>query len=142
MSEENKALVRRFYEEIWNKGNLAAADELLAANFVNHSFPEIPKGPEGFKQVFKMWRSGFPDLQMTVEDMVAEGDKVACRLTSRATHKGEFMGIAATGKQVTSTSISIQRVAGGKLVESWVEMDRLGMMQQIGVIPRPGQPKK
>jgi steroid delta-isomerase-like uncharacterized protein len=138
---ENKAILRRLYEEIHNKGNMAVADELIAADFVNHNVPspEIPPGPEGVKQIFTMFRHAFPDFNVTVEDMVAEGDKVVARLTVRGTHKGEFMGIAPTGKQITISVIDIARIASGKIVERWGAEDNLGMMQQLGVVPPPGQ---
>ncbi len=88
-----------------------------------------------------MWRAGFPDLHITIEDIIAEGDKVATRATARGTHKGEFMNIPPTGKQVTVTSIAIQQIAGGKVVEVWVNIDHLGMMQQLGAVPPPGEKK-
>ncbi len=102
-TEENKAIARRMYEEIHNKGNLAAADGLVTADFVDHNSPEpgLPAGPEGIKQTFSMFLTAFPDFNTTVEDMVAEGDKVVARLTMRGTHKSELMGIAPTGRQVT-----------------------------------------
>ncbi len=135
--EENKALVQRFVEEVWNKGNLAAADEFLAANSVGHDpdAPGLAPGVEGFKQVFTMFRTAFPDLHVTVEDMIAEGDKVVSRTTARGTHKGELMGIAPTGKQVTVAEIRIHRIAGGKIVEHWGIVDKLSLMQQLGVVP-------
>jgi predicted ester cyclase len=140
MSEENKALMRRMYEEIHNKGNMAAVDELVAANFVDHNAPDpgLPPGPEGIKQTFTMFHNAFPDFHVTVEDMLAEGDKVVARLTITGTHKGDLIGIAPTGKQVTLGVIDIARIAGGKMVERWGQEDMLGMMQQLGVVPPPG----
>jgi len=137
--EENKAIVRRCYEEL-NKKNLGIGDELFAANYVNHQpgGGEV-HGPEELKQLLTGFFTAFPDLRFTVEDLVAEGDKVVARWTSQGTHKGEFMGIAATGKQGATTGIAIFRIVGGKVVEEWAEMDMLGMMQQLGVIPTPGQ---
>lgn len=138
-TEENKAMLRRNCEEILNKGDLAVADEIFAANYVYHgSGGQEFKGPEGFKQLTTMLRTAFPDLHFTIEDMVAEGDKVAHRLTLRGTHKGDLMGIAPTGKQVTTTAITISRFVGGKEVEAWSNMDMLGMMQQLGVAPPTG----
>jgi steroid delta-isomerase-like uncharacterized protein len=139
--EENKAIVRRMYEEIHNKGNMATADELVASNFIDHNppGPGIPPGPEGIKQIFGMLRSAFPDFHTTVEDMIAEGDRVVARLTITGTHKGEFMGIPPTGKQVSMEVIDITRLAQGKAVERWGQGDMLGLMQQLGVIPPPGQ---
>jgi steroid delta-isomerase-like uncharacterized protein len=139
ISEENKALARRFSEELWNQGNLDVADEILDASFVAHGLVvELPPGPEGFKQFVTIYRSAFPDLQFTIEDLIAEGDKVMDRWTVRGTHKGELMGIPATGKQVEVTGMGMFRVSGGKAVELWTNMDVLGMMQQLGVIPPPG----
>lgn len=138
-AEENKVILHRLIEE-FNKGNLAAADESLAASFVDHSDPPgMPPGLEGHKQVLSMLLSAFPDLHVQVEDLLAEGDKVASRFTMRATHKGNFMGIPPTGKQVTITGIEIVRAEGGKFVERWANIDALGMLQQLGAIPAPGQ---
>lgn len=139
-AEENKALLRREMEEVWNKGNLAVVDELVANNFVLHdpSQPIEVRGPEGLKQYVTAFRTGFPDLHITFEDMVAEGDKVATRLTLRGTHKGELAGIPATGKQVTITSMSIDRLEAAKFVETFVSADTLGLLQQLGVVPPTG----
>lgn len=138
-TEENKAMLRRNCEEALSKGDLAVADENMATNYVYHgSGGQEFKGPEGFKQLVTMLRTAFPDLHVTIEDMVAEGDKVAHRLTLRGTHKGDFMGMAPTGKQVTTTAITISRFAGGKEVEAWANLDQLGMMQQMGVVPPTG----
>ena len=135
-TEENKAMLRRNCEEAFNKGDLAVVDEIIANNYVYHgSGGQEFKGPEGFKQFVTMLRTAFPDLHLTVEDMVAEGDKVAHRLTLRGTHKGDLMGIAPTGKQVTTTAITISRFVGGKEVEAWSSMD---MLQQMGVAPPIG----
>ena len=136
-TEENKVLSRRVIEEIFNKQNLALADELIDANFIDHGMGF--KGPEGFKQFVTTFISGFPDIRLTIDDMVAEGDKVAMRLTARGTHKGDLMGIAPTGKQVTMSGILIQRIAGNKMAEGWLVNDNLGMMQQLGVVPRMEQ---
>ena len=137
--EHNKALVRRLYEEAFNKGNLAVVDEILAPTYIRHGLaPGAPPGPESTKQVFTMMRTAFPDLRITVEDMVGEGDKVVARMIVRGTHQGEYMGIAPTGKQVTVTTIGIYRFAGSKLEEAWIQMDELGMLQQLGVVPTVG----
>ncbi len=138
--ENNKALVRRLYEEAFNKGNLAVVDEILAPNYVRHGLaPGAPPGPENTKQVFAAMRAALPDVHSTVELMVGEGDKVAAQVTSRGTHKGEFMGIAPTGKQVTVTAIGIYSFAGSKLEEAWIQMDELGMLRQLGVVPPVGE---
>ena len=135
-TEDNKAIVRRFVEEVQNQGNLALVDELAAPSFVNHSAPPgIPSDREGSKQLAHMFRSAFPDGTMTIEEMLAEGDKVVTRKTFRGTHTGELMGILPTGKQVTIGLIEIVRLADGRVVEHWLEADNLGMLQQLGVIP-------
>jgi steroid delta-isomerase-like uncharacterized protein len=138
-TEENKAKVQRMIEEVFNKGDLSVVDELVAPNYVYH-FPgrEEIKGPEGLKQFATMIRTAFPDFHITIDDMVAEGDKVACRYTYQGTHKGEFLGIAPTGKQFTATGIMISHVRGDKEAEVWESIDRIGMLQQIGVIPPMG----
>ncbi len=138
-TEQNKTIVRRIFDEIVNKGNLGVADELLAADYVNHDFPAPAPGAEGFKLVTTMFRSAFPDIVVTLEDEVAEGDKVVTRGVFAGTHTGEFMGIPATGRKVTIKYLDIWRLENGKAKENWVQMDLLGLMQQLGVIPAPGQ---
>lgn len=140
-TKKNKALYRYFIDEVVNKGNLAVLDEYGAIDMVDHNQPgpDIAPGLEGVKQVFTMFRTAFPNLNFTVEDQIAEGDKVVSRVTVRGTHKGEFMGIAPTGKQVTVELIDIHHITGGKVVERWGIVDMLGMMQQLGVVPPPGQ---
>ncbi len=135
MSVENKALVRRLFEEIWNKGNLSVADQIFATNYVHHdpSTPDFGRGPESEKKRATLYRTAFPDLQLAIEDLVAEGDRVVTRWTARGTHRGELRGIAPTGKQFTVTGISIARISGGKLVEGWVNWDAQGLMEQLGV---------
>ena len=139
-AEENKAIVQRAVEA-FNQGDSDAVDELFAADYVDHdpSRAGLPPGPEGVKQAWGAFRAAFPDLQGTIEDMIAEGDKVVVRGAVRGTHRGELMGIPATGKQVTVTLIDINRIEGGKLAERWAETDMLDMMQQLGVIPPPEQ---
>ena len=141
--EENKAIVRRAYEEVWNQGKLDVTYEIFAADFVGHipGSPDI-HGPEGLKQYVNMHRTAFPDLKLTIEDQIAEGDKIVTRWSSTGTHKGELMGIPPTGVQVTSTGICFARIAGGKFVETWPHSDALGMLQQLGVIPPPGKGKE
>ncbi len=141
--EENKAIEQRFFEEVVNNGNLAVIDELVAANFIDHTAPPgAASDREGYKQFFAMAHNAFPDFRSTLEDMFAEGDKVVQRFTARGTHKGEFMGIAPTGKQMTVPGIAIHRITGGKIVENWTSMDMLGVMQQLGVVPPMGPPSK
>ncbi len=139
-SEHIKAIRRRFQEEVENQRNLAAIDEFFGPDFVDHfAMPGFPAGLEGVKARHAALFAAFPDIQSTVEDMIAEGDKVVARLTMRGTHKGEFLGIPATGKQLTVSAIDIMRIVDDKIVEHWVEVDMLGMMQQLGVIPAPGE---
>ena len=138
-TEVNKASMRRFYEEVFNKKNRAAIDEFIDPNQVDHAAPPwTPGGLEGARHTVTMYLTAFPDLSFTVEDLIAEGDKVVARLTTRGTQQGVFMGIPPTGKHVTVTAIDINRMAGGKCVEHWLEMDTLGLLQQLGVIPAPG----
>jgi len=140
-TEANKAIVRRIYEEIFNKRNLALVDELTAPDSINHEAPPgvAPTGPEGIKQVVQMLTSAFPDHHMTIEDMVAEGDKVVVRTTFSGTHQGAFMGIPPTSKRFSQSQIHIVRVVDGKVTEHQAVRDDLGMMQQLGVIPSPGR---
>ena len=139
MSEQNKALNRRFYEAC-NDNNLDAFDELMAADAVDHDLPPgLPPGRDGVKAFLGMFLSAFPDLTFTIEDQIAEGDRVVTRWTATGTHNGELMGIPATGKQVTVTGLDINRFSGGKSVEHWGQFDQMGMMQQLGVIPMPGE---
>jgi steroid delta-isomerase-like uncharacterized protein len=136
-AEDNKAIFRRIVEEGFNKGNMSVLDELVAANHVNHT--DNVHGPEEYKRFITMYRAAFPDLHMAIDLQIAEGDKVVNRWTTRATHRGNLMGIPPTGKQVTVTGTHIARIVGGKIVEEWGNMDALGMMQQLGVIPPMGQ---
>jgi steroid delta-isomerase-like uncharacterized protein len=139
MSEANKAMTRRFANEVMNRGNLRVVDELCAPNVVDHSMPPgFPAGTAGVKQMVTMYRSAFPDMRATIEDLIAEGDKVVARWSATGTHRGELMGIPATGKRVTVTGIGIDRFASGKMVEHWEIFDQLSMMQQLGVVPAPG----
>ncbi len=142
-TEENKAAERRLTEEVWNKRNPGAVDEFVAADVVEHN-PILGLGPgrEGFRQALNMVFAGFPDVQITVEDEIAEGDKVALRWSGHATHRGEFMGIPATNKQVTVAGIDIYRYAGGKRVETWRYWDILGLMRQLGAVPSPSSAAK
>ncbi len=139
-AEENKAIVRRAIEEGWNQGNLAVFDETNAPEYVDHAaIPGQGPGAEGYKQAVQMTRAAFPDLHLTIDDMIAEGDRVVTRWTARGTHQGEYFGIPATGKPVEITGINIGRIVNGKVVENWQNSDQLGLMQQLSVIPAPGQ---
>jgi steroid delta-isomerase-like uncharacterized protein len=141
VSEENKALVRRQEEELFSRGNLDAADEIYAPDYVGHdpSNPEDVRGLEAAKQAAADYREAFPDLRVTVEDLIAEGDRVAARLRFRGTHLGELDGIAPTGRRVDCTGIVISRIEEGKIAEDWANFDDLDMMQQLRVITEPGQ---
>jgi predicted ester cyclase len=141
-TEENKAAFRRIPEEVISTGNLELADTLIAADYVEHVPlpPGIPPGLAGFKAFFTALRAAFPDLHYTLEAVVAEGGLVAGHATVRGTHRGEFMGILPTGKRVVWTETHVGRFADGKLVEHWANLDQLGLLQQLGAIPAPGQP--
>jgi steroid delta-isomerase-like uncharacterized protein len=140
-TEQNKTLVRQMVEEIFNRGNMSLVDEFLAPDFVEREElpPGIPPGREGVKQLTTMLHSAFPDFKATIDDIIAEGDKVVIRQTWSGTQKGEFMGIPPTGKSVSFGVIDVIRMAEGKCVEHWGQMDSMGMMQQLGVIPGPGE---
>ena len=136
--EENKALIRRFYEE-FNKKNLVALVDFIDPHAVDHSAPPgQPAGSEGFRQFADMILTAFPDLHFTIEDMIAEGEKVVARVTFQGTHQGMFMGIPPTGKHVTSTGIEINRIVGSKVVEHWNSYDDLGVLQQLNAVPSMG----
>jgi steroid delta-isomerase-like uncharacterized protein len=140
MSEENKAIARRALEEVFSgQGDLNVADELYAPNYAGHdpASPEDIRGPEGVKEFASMYRDAFPDVLMSVEDQVAEGDKVVTRWIASGTHQGDMMGIAPTGNRVTVAGTSVERIVDGKIEETWDNYDALGMMQQIGAIPAP-----
>lgn len=137
--EENKTLIRRFYEEVFNKRNLAALDDFFAPDHVDHTLPPgLPVGPEGTKQAIATMLKGFPDLRVTIEDMIAEGDKVVIWFTTHGTQQGTLGGIPPTGKQVAVSTIEITRMAGGKIAEDWGLDDRLGMLRQLGLVPAMG----
>ncbi|MBE0411193.1 MAG: ester cyclase [Anaerolineales bacterium] len=140
MSEQNKRIARRAFEEVMSQGDLAIADELYTADYFGHSSIGDVIGPEGVKQFVSMLRGAFPGPEATVEGQVAEGDRVATRWITRGTHKGEFQGIPPTGRQVAITGITILRVANDKLLEGWSNADMLGMLQQLGAVSEPGQP--
>ncbi len=136
MSEENKAIFRRFCEEFWFKGKLDVADELLAPDFVYHGpDAEEPRDREGYKQDVMEYISSCIDIQVTVEDIVAEGDKVAVRYTWSGIHTGELWGAPPTDKRLTTRPIAILRIANGKIVEEWDAYDSLDLERQLGLIP-------
>ena len=136
--EQSKALVRRFYEQVWNRGNLDVADEVFAKDYVRHE-PGGSPGPEGQKRIAAGIRLAFPDIVMVIDFMIAEGDMVAARWTITATHKGDLPMAKATGKVVKFSGMNIYRFAGGKVVELWNHRDDLSMLMQLGVVPAPNQ---
>ena len=139
MSEANKAISRRIFD-IFSGGDLSILDEVLADNYVDHNpFPGQAPGREGVKQIVTDMRAAFPDLEVTQEDQIAEGDKVVTRWSASGTHQGEFQGIPPTGKRVDVTGIVIDRIAGGKITDHWEQFDSMSMMIQLGAIPAPGQ---
>jgi predicted ester cyclase len=131
--QENKALLYSFVDEVWNKGNLQVADEIFHPQATSPSAPQLPAGPAGVKTIAQMFRNAFPDFHITVEDVLVEGDKVVARFTETGTHQKEFLCIAPTGKRVKFSEIGILCIVGGQVVESWYEVDMLGLMQQLGV---------
>ena len=136
LEAQNMALVRRYVEDVVNKFNLARTDEFVAENYINHNpFPGQSLGVGGIVEIDdKIYRPAFPDWHVTIDNMLAVEDKVVIRLTVRATHKGEFLGIPPTGKHITYTAIEIMRLANGKIVERWGEGDKLGLLQQLGAV--------
>src|ERR1700694_2248271 len=138
MSDQNKNVARRYVEGIWKKGSLGVIAELVAPTATFHD-PSVPggkfTGPQGVRQFVQIYRGAFPDVQLAINDLIAEGDKVVTRWTATGTHKGELMGIAPTGKRVTVTGCDIEQYQDGKVVEAWASYDMLGMLQQLGVVP-------
>jgi steroid delta-isomerase-like uncharacterized protein len=137
-TEENKAIARRWAEEVWSKGNVDLIYELVPPDYIDHD-PAVPegvvRGPDGVKHYIEEFREAFPDMRLTVEDQVAEGDKVLTRWTARGTHQGEFMGIPASGNRLEMGGMSLDSFSEGRFVESWESYDALGMMRQIGALP-------
>ena len=139
-AEDNKALVRRFVDEVQSGGNTDLIDEICSPEFVNHSAPPgLPADREGIKILTTMFKGAFPESYFSLEDMIAEGDKVVTRKTFHGTHEGEFMGIPPSGRTVNVSLIDVVRISEGRVVEHWSVGDNLGMMQQLGVIPQPGE---
>jgi steroid delta-isomerase-like uncharacterized protein len=141
-AEDNKALVRRYCEEAWNKHNPAVVDQIYATDFVDRSpdIPGIPHTRDGLKQFMGVYLRAFPDANMTIEDQLVEGDRVVTRWTGRGTQTGQFMEMPPSGKKVAVPGVQIDRFSGGKIVEEWALFDQLGMLQQLGAIPTPAQP--
>lgn len=141
VEEENKAIVRRIIEEAWNGGNLSVIDDVVVPSYVGHD-PSVPmpiQGPEGFKMWVGVARTAVPDFRIHIDDLIAEGDSVSGRITMRGTHRGDLAGIPATGKEVSFSGIFIRRLEDGKFVEGWDQADTMSLMQQLGVMPAPGE---
>ena len=137
-TEENKALTHRGYDAL-NERNWAAFDALCAPDIVYHNASMTIQGLEPYKQFISMYFTAFPDARLTIEDLIAEGDTVAVRQTFHGTHQGDLMGIPPTGRQIIATGITIIRFANSKAVEQWANYNDLGLLQQLGVVPAPGQ---
>lgn len=136
--EANKALVRRFFEEVWSTGDVSRRDAFLDPDYRGHmAGSPAPIDREGWTGWFQGFRTAFPDARFSVEDMIAEGDRVAARLTMRGTHLGPMNGVPATGRAVVVTGMSIERVANGRIVEGWNQNDALGLLGQLGLLPPP-----
>ncbi len=138
-TELHKTLVRRWIDEVWNKGDFAVADELFAPTYVHRTPTATIPNLEAFKKSISVFRAGLPDVQVTIEDLLTDGDKVVTRWVITGTHRGEVLGFAPTNKQIRFTGITIQRVVDGKIAESWVEFDAGGLRQQLGG-SSPGKP--
>lgn len=144
MPIENKVIIQRLYDEVWNKRKVELLHLLLSPSHALHGpiFPGSSIGPEAYKQTLIVFTSGFPDLRFTVEEMVAEDEKVVCYWTISGTQQGEFMGVPATGKKVSVDGITIHHIANGKIMDTYVSPDMWGMMHQLGVVPALGEPQR
>ena len=136
-ANDNRAVVRRFIDEVFNGGNFSAAEEILAPDYVHHdpATAELGSGISGLEQMVSFYRQAFPDFSVQVEDQIAAEDRVVERWTGRGTHQGTLMGIPATGRTIQATGISIHRLAGGKIAETWTIFDTAGVLRQLGVVP-------
>jgi len=134
--ERNAALARRYFEEVWNRGNVDALDELLAPNYVNHtpSTPNPPPGPQGLKPIVRAIRQAFPDLHYEIKDVIATPDSVAIRVVMTGTHRGDLFGVAPTGRTIKVDQVNIEHIERGRIVEHWRVTDELSLMRQIGVV--------
>jgi steroid delta-isomerase-like uncharacterized protein len=137
MAQENSSLIRRWFEEVWNKGRMEAIDEMASPDVVGHGQAQHATdiGLKEFKPFVRALRSAFPDMKVNIDYVIEQGDKVVARWTATMTHKGEFLGFAPTGKKVTVTGTTTQRISGGKIVEGWDNWDQLGLLVQIGAVP-------
>lgn len=134
--EHNEELGRRYFEEVWNRGNLEALDQLLAPDYINHtpSTPNPPPGPAGLKPIVRAIRQAFPDLHYEIQDVIATEDAVVMRVVMTGTHKGDLFGIPATGRRVSVNQINIEHIRAGRIVEHWRVTDELALMRQLGVV--------
>lgn len=140
-TDEHKGTVRRLVQEVWNSGNLDLTNEMFTTTFVRRG-PAVEgevRGGEGYGRLVAMYRASYPDLRITVEDQIAEGALVVTRWTAKGTHRGELMGIAPTGKQITVAGVIVDRMAGGKIEAEWAYYDAMGMLQQLGVASPAGR---
>jgi steroid delta-isomerase-like uncharacterized protein len=144
MSVDNKAIIRRFYEEVWDERNPEVVDQLVSPSHALQvpSHSGSATGPEAYKSQIQMYLRGFPDLQFTIEDLIAEGEKVVCCWTMSGTHRGEFMGIPATGKRMSVDGVTIHIVTNGKIMDSYVNLNLWDVMQQLGATKASGQPQR
>ena len=136
-ANENGAVVRRFIDEVFNGGDFSAAEEILASDYVHHdpATADMGSGREGLEQMVTFYRQAFPDFSVKLDDQIIADDKVVERWTGRGTHQGALMGIPATGRTITASGISIHRLAGGKIAETWTIFDTAGMLRQLGMVP-------
>lgn len=134
---DNRTIAAYVLDEVLNQGRMEIVDDYVAENFVFHSIPGLPTGPVGFAVTMNMYRSAFPDIRVTIDDSIAEGDRVVVRQTFSGTHAGYLVNIPPTGKRVTFSGITIFRLVENRFVEEWAILDRLGLQQQLGLVPTP-----
>jgi steroid delta-isomerase-like uncharacterized protein len=145
MHDQNKALVRRLFEECWNRGDLSNLNQWLSNDYVEHDPAErnfaadYGRGPDYFRKINQIYRSAFPDLRFDIRDLVAEGDRVVARWATTGTHRGPLMGISPTGKRTEVDGVSIHRIVDNRIQETWVVWDAFGLMRQLGVVGEPAR---
>ena len=141
-AQDPQEIVRRYFEEIWDRGDLDIVDQLFSPDFVRHG-PALEggdvRGPEGLKQLVRLYRGSFPDLKVPIDEQITEGNVVVTRWTAHGTHQGELLGTAPTGRRATVPGMLMDRIAGGRIAEEWASYDALRMLQELGAIPAPGQ---
>jgi predicted ester cyclase len=141
VSQQNEAVVRRLIEEGWNRGTLAAVDDCLAAGYTQEGPLETVRGPKGEKEMITKYRNAFPDCKVQIDEMFSAGDRVVVRFTYSGTHRGNFEGIAPTGRPVQGKGIDVMHMLDGRIVAAFSQWDALGLMQQLGVVTLPGKAK-